>query len=155
MSFFSLTGRQFCRVERGRECLPDRSVTYIVLLLLPYRVCSTQTSSCAADTINKLHNSRKHYNFLNLNTDFIDLFFYFSSKTNCSKVKTNLQTKSSSFRWEAPISEDIKPDFRFSEVKDTKVLCAPYTDLQSATHWPGGSLSYLWVVHRRNLRKAN
>lgn len=40
-------------VERGRECLPDRSDNYIVLLF-PYRLCSVQTSSCAADTINKL-----------------------------------------------------------------------------------------------------
>lgn len=55
-------------------------------------------------------------------------------------METNLQTKTGLFRQEAPISEDIKPNFQFSEVKDTKVLCAPYTDLQSITHWPEESL---------------
>lgn len=47
-------------------------------------------------------------------------------------METNCQSRTGLFRQEAPIAEDIKPNFQFSEVKDTKVLCAPYTDVQSA-----------------------
>lgn len=61
-------------------------------------------------------------------------------------MDTDSQTKTGLFRLVAAMSVDIKPNFQFSEVKDIKVQCAPYTDLQSITYWPEESQGYFWTV---------